>query len=259
MPQMARRTMSGVKHWCSRIFSVELDGTDSYFAIQETSNGVVLPKAFRTVPRDRCYSVLVSCSDRLRQVKTYAHLEEKLLKALPPGCDVKPMSSFLPGARGSLIKGYFLKESSEDASFSDRVLRDLLLSDPVLVCSYVRCQDGGTWTQNLWPDTHSEMEKKFYVVHSEAPKVHPSTLNIINSDVFYRFEEARDVLKEVKNVSSVLFLLISPFTRIYEKLLHRVVDGGTTAHAKWPNVTFHYSIFFSYKCQVARSGMCVCM
>lgn len=199
---MARRTMSVVNQWCSRIFSVGLDGTDSYFAIQETSKGDVLPKAFRTVPRDRCYSVLVSCSDRLRQVKTYADLEEKLLKALPPGCDVKPMSSFLPGARGSLIRGYFLKESSEDASFSDGVLRDLLLGEPVLVCSYVRCQDGRTWTQNLWPDTHSDMMKTFYVVHSEAPKVHPSTLNIINSDVFYSFEEAREVLKEVKNVLS---------------------------------------------------------
>lgn len=258
MRRMARRTMSVVKQWCSRIFSVEkLDGTNSYFAIQETSKGDVLPEAFRTAPRDRCYSVLVSCSDRLSQVKTYAHLEEKLLKALPPGCDVRPMSSFLPGARGSLIRGYFLKESSEDASFSDRALRDLLLGDPVLVCSYVRCQDGGTWTQNLWPDTHSEMTKTFYVVHSEAPKVHPSTLNIINSDVFYSFEEAREVLKEVKNVSSVLFVPISPFTCIYAKLHHRVVEVGTTAPAKWPNVTFNYSIFF--KCQVARSGVCVCV
>lgn len=208
MQRMARRTMSVVSQWSSRIFSVELDGAESYFAVQETRKGDVLPEVFGGAHhRERFYSVLVSCSDRLRRVKFHADLEEKLLKALPAGCAVDPMSSFLPGTRGSLIRGYFLKASSEDPSFSDRLLRDLIKDDPVLVCSYVKCEDGGTWTQNLWPDAHSEMIKKFYVVHSEAPKVHPSTLNIINSDVFYSFEEAREVLKEVKDISSLFSCL----------------------------------------------------
>lgn len=237
---MARRTMSVASQWSSRIFSVELDGAESYFAIHESRNGDVLPEAFRRAHRDRCYSVLVSCSDRLRQVKFHADLKEKLLKALPAGCDVDPMSSFLPGTRGSLIRGYFLKDSSEDPSFSGRLLRDLMRDDPVLVCSYVKCEDGGTWTQNLWPDAHSETMKKFYVVHSEAPKVHPSTLNIINSDVFYSFEEAREVLKEVKDNSSCVILL---FTCVHAKLRHRAPDVGTAIRAKRSNVTFDYSIF----------------
>lgn len=207
MQRMARRTMSVVAQWSSRIFSVELDGAESYFALQETRKGDVLPEVFGGAHRERFYSVLVSCSDRLRRVKFHADLQEKLLKALPAGCALDPMSSFLPGTRGSLIRGYFLKASSEDPSFSDRLLRDLIKDDPVLVCSYVKCEDGGTWTQNLWPDAHSEMIKKFYVVHSEAPKVHPSTLNIINSDVFYSFEEAREVLKEVKDISSLFSCL----------------------------------------------------
>lgn len=194
--------MSALSQWSSRIFSVQLDGADSYFAVQETRKGDVSPEAFRRVHRDRCYSVLVSCSHRPKHVKFHADLKEKLLRALPPGCDVAPMSSFLPGVRDSLIRGYFLKDRSEDPSSSDRLLRDLVRSDPVLVCSYVRSEDGGTWTQNLWPDAHSETMKKFYVVQSKAPEVHPSTLNIINSDVFYSFEEAREVLKEVKNISS---------------------------------------------------------
>lgn len=193
--------MSVLSQWSSRNFSVELDGADSYFAVQETPEGGVAPEAFRRAHRDRCYSVLVSCSHRLRQVKFHADLKEKLLRALPPACDVAPMASFLPGVRGSLITGYFLKDRSEDPSSSDRLLRDLLRRDPVLVCSYVRCEDGGTWTQNLWPDAHSETMKRFYVVQSEAPEVHPSTLNIINTDVFYSFEEAREVLKEVNKYS----------------------------------------------------------
>lgn len=192
--------MSALSQWSSRIFSVELDGADSYFALQETRKGDVSPEAFRRAHRDRCYSVLVSCSHRLRQVKFHADLKDKLLRALP-FCDVAPMSSFLPGVRDSLIRGYFLKDHSEDPSSSDRLLRDLVSRDPVLVCSYVRCEDGATWTQNLWPDAHNETMKKFYVVQSELPEVHPSTLNIINSDVFYSFEEAREVLKEVKNIS----------------------------------------------------------
>lgn len=194
--------MSALSQWSSRIFSVELDGADSYFAVRETRKGDASPEAFRRAHRDRCYSVLVSCSHRLRQVKFHADLKEKLLRALPPGYEVAPMSSFLPGVRGSLISGYFLKDGTEDPSSSDRLLRDLLRHDPVLVCSYVRCEDGGTWTQNLWPDAHSETMKKFYVVQSKAPEVHPSTLNIINSDVFYSFEEALEVLKEVKNIES---------------------------------------------------------
>lgn len=232
--------MSAVSQWSSRIFSVELDGAESYFAVQETRTGDVSPEAFRGAHGDRLYSVLVSCSDRLRQVKFHADLEEKLLKALPAGSAVGPMSSFLPGTRGSLIRGYFLKASSEDPSFSDRLLRDLIKDDPVLVCSYVKCEDSGTWIQNLRPDAHSEMIKTFYVVHSEAPKVHPSTLNIINSDVFYSFEEAREVLKEVKAISSCVILLL---TCTYAKRRHRALDSGTAIHANRSNGTFDYSIF----------------
>lgn len=193
--------MSALSQWSSRIFSVELDGADSYFAVQETRKGDVSPEAFRRAHRDRCYSILVSSSHKIRQVKYHAGLKEKLLRALPPGSEMVPMSSFLPGVRDSLIRGYFLKDRSEDPSSSDRLLRDLVKRDPVLVCSYVRCEESGTWTQNLWHDMHSET-MKFYVVQYGAPEVHPSTLNIINSDVFYNFEEAREVLKEVKNIST---------------------------------------------------------
>lgn len=238
--------MSVLSQWSSRVFSVELDGADSYFAIQETRKGGVTPEAFKRAHRDRCYSVLVSCSHRLRQVKFHADLKEKLLRALPPGCDVAPMASFLPGVRDSLIRGYFLKDRSEDPSSSDRLLRDLARHDPVLVCSYVRCEDG-TWTQNLWPDAHSEKMKTFYLVQSEAPEVHPSTLNIINTDVFYSFEEAREVLKEVKNIQILMF------TCIYDKLYPRVAQGSTAEHAKWP------FIFSFTRCIRWLSGLGVCV
>lgn len=231
---MARRTMAVLSQWSSRVFSVELDGADTYFAIQETRKSDVLPEAFRRARRDKCFSVLVSCSDRLRRVKFHSALREKLLRNLPPGCDVAPMSSFLPGVRDSLLRGYFLKDRSEDPSSSDRLLRDMLKRDPVLVCSYVRCEDGGSWTQNLWPDAHSEM-MKFHVVHSEAPDVHPSTLNLINSDVFYSFEEAREVLKEVKDHFIFLICCLCAFTRNYATVWQ---GGGTAPQVQRPERVF---------------------
>lgn len=191
--------MSVVSQWSSRIFCVEMTGAESYFGIRETRTGDVHPEAFHGTMGDRCYSVLVSCSHRVTQVKVHADLKDKLLRSLPPGCDVAPMSSFLPGVGGSLLRGYFLKDASGDPSRSDRFLRDLTTRDPVLVCSYERCEDSGWWSQTLWPtkNLHSEV-MKFWVVDSQAPQVHPSILNIVNSDVFYRFEDARDVLEEVR-------------------------------------------------------------
>ncbi|KAM3595293.1 uncharacterized protein V6R79_021147 [Siganus canaliculatus] len=113
------------------------------------------------------------------------------------------MSSFLPHVRDSLIRGYFLKDLSEDPSSPERLLRDLMQNDPVLVCSYVRGGTGQLWTQDLWPPADSQMmgmTKKYYVVHSEAPEYHPATLNILNSDVFNTFEDAYEVIKECGDI-----------------------------------------------------------
>lgn len=198
--------MSLLPQWSSRVFSVELDGAPIYFSIQEEHRGEEVPRVFRKVQnRGRCYSLLVCGGDRVRRAKFYGELKDKLLRDLPPACDLSPMSSFLPNVKDSLIKGYFLKDNSEGSSASERLLRDLIRTDPVLVCSYLRGGDGQLWTQHLWPPADSqkmEMSQEYYVVPSEAPEYHPSTLNIINSDVFYSFEEAYEVLKKVLIVSS---------------------------------------------------------
>lgn len=207
---MARRTMALLSQWSSRVFSVELDGAPFYFSIQEKHRGEEVPRVFRKVPNcDRCYSLLVCGSGgRIRRAKFHAELREKLMRALPPECDVSPMSSFLPNVKDSLIKGYFFKDYSEDPLSSERLLRDLTRHDPVLVCSYLRGEDGQVWTQHLWSCADSqtmETSRQYYVVHSEAPEYHPSTLNIINSDVFYSFEEACQVIKQVLMICITLF------------------------------------------------------
>lgn len=190
-------------HWSSRVFSVELNGAPFFFSIQERHReGEDMPHVFKDVHRyERCYSLLVCSRDRIKEARFYAELKEKLLRDLPKGCDLSPMSSFLPNVKDSLLKGYFLKDRSACSSLSERLLRDVIQHDPVLVCSYLKSEDGQLWTQRLWDDDADcqtmEMSKDFCVVPSEAPEYHPATLNIINSDVFYSFEEACKVLNEV--------------------------------------------------------------
>ncbi|XP_047466157.1 UMP-CMP kinase 2, mitochondrial [Mugil cephalus] len=214
---MARRMMSLLPRWSSRVFSVELDGAPFYFAIQKEHQGEEVPRVFANIQKhDRCYSLLVCSRDRIQRAKFYGELKDKLLRDLPPECHLSPMSSFLPNVKDSLIKGYFVKGSPESSSPIERLLSDLIRHDPVLVCSYMRGEDGLQWTQHLWSDTESqgmEMPNDYYVVPSAAPDYHPSTLNIINSDVFYSFNEACDVLKKcgdiIPEAKSVLELLPS--------------------------------------------------
>ncbi|XP_031703815.1 UMP-CMP kinase 2, mitochondrial [Anarrhichthys ocellatus] len=214
---MARRTMSLIPQWSSRVFSVELNGAPFYFSTREKHRGEEVPRVFREVQNyARLYSLLVCSSDKIRRAKFYAELKDKLLRELPPECHLSPMSSFLPNVRDSLLNGYFLKDNSESSSQTERLLRDVSQRDPVFVCSYLKCEDGQLWTQHLWPHADSptmEMSKDYYVVPSEAPEYHPSTLNIINSDVFYSFEEAYAVLEKcgdiIPEAMSVLELLPS--------------------------------------------------
>ena len=211
---MARRAISLLPQWSSRVFSLELDGASLYFSLQEKHRGGgEVPRVFRGVqPCDRCYSVLVCSSDRIRQAKFYWELKDKLLRDLPPDCDVSPMSSFLPNVKDSLISGFFLKDSSQS---SERLLRDLIRHDPVLVCSYLRGGDGQLWTQHLWSGPDSQRsQQQYYVVPSEAPECHPATLNIINSDVFYSFEEAREVMRKVLVDSGGMSLTIFCYTTL---------------------------------------------
>lgn len=207
---MARRAMSLLPRWSSRVFAVELDGAPLYFSLREKRPEEDAPRLFTTVRPScgRCYSLLVCSGDRIRGARFHAELRDKLTSALPPGCDVSPMSSFLPNVKDSLVKGYFFQDYSESPFASERLLRDLTRHDPVLVCSYLRGVDGQVWTQHLWSDTDGralETPHEYYVVHSDAPEEHPSALGIINSDVFYSFEEAREVMNQVLIIRTIMF------------------------------------------------------
>ena len=193
---MAKRTMSLLAQWSSRVFSIDLDkrGALLNFALAEKPQQA--PETFRNI-QERCYSVLVCGEDRIRSARFYWGLEGLLRTELPAECELLPVSSHLPHVKDSLIRGYFLKDASECPSLTRRVLG--ALGEQVQVCSYLRGADGGQWAQQLWsgePENQS-VSKTFYVVPSEEANYHPSVLNMENSDVFYCRAEACKVLQEV--------------------------------------------------------------
>lgn len=192
--------MELLSRWTSRVFSVDMDGETVYFKIHDTQTGKggkEVQRMFGNIQKGTsCYSLLVSSGDKIHTARFHWKLKDKLLAALPPQYRFSPMCSFLPGVRDSLVLGYFLQApSSESSATTERLLRQWLrLDDPLLVCSYLREENTPRWIQHLWNN-----EQNHDIVPSEAPESHPATLNLINSDVFYSFQAARDVLKKVND------------------------------------------------------------
>ncbi|XP_041711423.1 UMP-CMP kinase 2, mitochondrial [Coregonus clupeaformis] len=200
---MARRILSRFGHWSSYVFAVEFDTKSDpiYFALEgKHSEG---PQVFRNVLADeRCYSLHVYSDDIIERAKFYGGLKNKLSKELPSECTLLEMSTFQPNVKDSVIKGYFLKDSSK-SSATERVLGELLRNDPVYVCSYLCGGEDRQWSQHLWSNTENGWvvgSEKYCVVPAEKPKHHPSTLNIINDDVFYSFEDAYKVLQQCGDI-----------------------------------------------------------
>lgn len=196
---MAKHAKSLLSRWSSRVFLVEVDEKPHYFRLQARHGGERAPRVFgRLRQEDRCFSVLVCTGDRIKGAKFYPELRDKLSNELPPGCDLTTMGSFLPRVRDSFIRGYFLKSSAEYSAHVERLLRDLGRREPLLVCSYAASGGGGqAWTQRLWSPSEDETVSDYFVVSSDEPECHPSALSMINNDVFYSFEEARDVFRKV--------------------------------------------------------------
>lgn len=206
---MARRAATALlPQWSSRVFSVEQDGrSPCFFSVRRDTppGGHAPPELFSS---GRCYSLLVCSADRIRAARYHAELRAKLTGLLPPECSVSPMTSFLTAARDSVVKGYFLKDPAESPQTAERLLRDLARHEPVLVCSYSKRACGQVWTQHLWwsPEggaTGSPQE--FHVVGCDELEGHQSLLG----EVFLSFEEARDVMRQVRPAVSEIMAVRS--------------------------------------------------
>ncbi|NP_001117091.2 UMP-CMP kinase 2, mitochondrial [Salmo salar] len=200
---MARRMMSRFGQWSSYVYAVDFDANSDpiYFAL--ASKHSEQPQVFRNVLADEtCYSLHVQSDDQIERAKFYGGLKNKLSKELPPECTILEMFTFQPNVKDSVIKGYFIKDASK-SSATERVLGELLRNDPVYVCSYLCGGEDRQWSQHLWSNTEDgwvEVLEKYCVVPAEKPEHHPSTLNIINYDVFYSFEDAYKVLQQCVDI-----------------------------------------------------------
>ncbi|XP_012993104.1 UMP-CMP kinase 2, mitochondrial [Esox lucius] len=201
--KMTRRMMSRLGQWSSYAFAVEFDTKSDpiYFSLNAKKSKEV-QQVFKNVDaNERCYSLHVYSDDNFQRARFFGGLKNKLLKELPSECKVAEMSAFQPNVRDSVMRGYFLKDTTK-SSVTERLLGELLRNDPVYVCSYLCGEDSG-WTQHLWSHTEDgrvEASETYYVEPAEKPEHHPSTLNIINSDVFYSFDDAYKVLKQCRDI-----------------------------------------------------------
>ncbi|XP_062863130.1 UMP-CMP kinase 2, mitochondrial isoform X2 [Trichomycterus rosablanca] len=80
--------------------------------------------------------------------------------------------------------------------------------------------------------TTTESSKRYYVTPVLAPEHHPSTFNIINSDVFYQMQDAYKVLQECRDAipeSSAVLKLVDEQLAVYssheEKFPVIVIEG----------------------------------
>lgn len=143
----------------------------------------------------KLFSACAICDNRVQSARAHAHLKRALAEDLPPGCDLLDSASFLPDVKNSLVRGFFLRDNPALSS-AERVLTQLRQKGSVYVFRYAREQNG-QYSCSAVTDEPAERERRYYVTPAPAPQLHPSVLNMINSDVFYQLEDAYKVLQEV--------------------------------------------------------------
>ncbi|XP_028842723.1 UMP-CMP kinase 2, mitochondrial isoform X1 [Denticeps clupeoides] len=233
---MAQR-LSRVRSWGSRVFAVECDVTTGpvYFSVAATpqgSGGDVRPLG-QLFGHGKVFSLHVHGDDRVRAAKFHGDVKSRL-SALPRG-HVMEMSSFLPNQKRSLVKGFLMRVPA-DSSAADDALLELLREDAVHACSYAT--SGDRWWQQLLARSEEGLvvAERFCVAPAPAPEHHPSTLNIVNSDVFYSFRDAQQVLIECSNIipesKAVLELVNKPSDPTVKGKFPVIVIEGLDATGK---------------------------
>ncbi|KAL4593377.1 UMP-CMP kinase 2, mitochondrial [Arapaima gigas] len=164
---MPKRTLSLLNQWRSRVFAVETGAhvDPVYFALSETpqpSGGRDLEQLFGG---GESYSLHLDMDDRIQRAMHYGDLRRHLISGLQGSAKVWDISSFCPGMK-----------------------------------RYVPAGGGHHWCQEVLSpagDGRVSVAEQRCVVPAKSPADHPSTLDIVNSSVFYSFQEAYKVLTEV--------------------------------------------------------------
>ncbi|TSN67113.1 UMP-CMP kinase 2, mitochondrial [Bagarius yarrelli] len=196
---MANRLMSRLTQCCSRVFMVETSQMTEpiYFTLSATPAAGNEQLASLFGSGNLC-SVYALADDRIQSARFHAHLKRCLTAELQSECELLHAASFIPDVKNSLIRGFFLQWNSVSSSM-ERVVTELRQKGSVCVFSYRR-EENGEYICVADTDQPGERERRYYVTPSTPPSLHPSTLNIRNSDVFYQMKDAYKVLQECRDV-----------------------------------------------------------
>ncbi|KAF7704310.1 UMP-CMP kinase 2, mitochondrial [Silurus meridionalis] len=197
---MASRSISRLAQWCSRIFMVEINQKTEpiYFALSSKPSALS-PELDALFGSGKLFSVCAQCDGRVQSARSHAHLKRALAEKLPPGCDLLDAAFFLPDVKNSFVRGLFVRDNSALYS-AERVVNQLRQNGSVAsVLAYTR-GNSGDCACSIVSDEPAERKRRYYVTPVPVPLRHPATLNIINSDVFYRLEDACKVLQECNDV-----------------------------------------------------------
>ncbi|XP_041044173.1 UMP-CMP kinase 2, mitochondrial [Carcharodon carcharias] len=188
------------REWAKKIFAIECSNNSEplYFALNPTSEGPwdENSRLHQLLSRGQTYSVCIASENRIQGAESYVHLRDKLTR-LPERCRVMEMMAFSPNKQGSLIKG-FLVQDDQNFKETERLLQDLVRANrQTTLCSYTG-DDGGRIWQGLRLVTDGQEREIFRncISLAEKPELHPSVLNIKNSVIFCKYEDAYGVLEE---------------------------------------------------------------
>lgn len=204
LSNMARRLNCNFSQWSSRVFAAEFDSRCDpvYFALSaqtpaaDEKQSLLFQKLFS---QGKAYSVHAITDDRIQRARSYSDLQDKLVSALPKSCNLLQLIAFHPDVNNSLVKGFFIQDALNNAE-TENMLKDLVKSEVFHLCTYVCSEDGKLWQQCVWSQRGKECTEvaKHYITVAAKPEYHPSLLNIINTVVYYSFEDAYRVLQECK-------------------------------------------------------------
>lgn len=212
------------KQWAKRVFAIECGSSSEplYFALSPSAEGPWDERCrlHRLLSRAATYSLSVASDSRVRGAEAYVRLQSELAR-LPDRCRVLEMTAFFPNEEGSSIKG-FLVQDEGGCPTTERVLRDLAReSGQTCLCTYWRGAEGRMW-QSL--GRHSEGSRGEILNNclalAEKPQLHPSVLNIKNSVVFSKYEEACAVFQECAELfpeAKEVLQIVAQYNGTYKK------------------------------------------
>ncbi|GCB66511.1 hypothetical protein scyTo_0012021 [Scyliorhinus torazame] len=199
--EMAQSLRSALyKEWAKRVFAIECSSNSEplYFALNPTPQGPWDENSclHQLLTRAQTYSVCIASDNKITGAESYVRLRDQLSR-LPERCRVMELMAFSPNQQGSLIKG-FLIQDDQHLKETERVLQELVRADgQTALCSYTRDDGGRIWQRLRLLTAGQEREVSCNCIcRADRPQLHPSVLNIKNSVIFCKYEDAYGVLAE---------------------------------------------------------------